>query len=502
MRRWTFRTTRAYRLRKSSRSERRSRWPARSVARRRSNATDSVPVGLPRPGESHATPRIRNNVFAQFAGPARGDRNTGLDVSTSLKKARRHRNGQTAYQQQSLLPLSDDCGRRYILQLENRLREIESRGSDHHSTPVPPAGQRAAAHSFSPSPSNEATTVALQTAGSTIALEPTSGLLTPHTTEQSLNFDSTAQSYVRGGPRRAEARLPSERVIGCRAVPPAWPPAGGVAGSKPRQDSPNLVATPGSVMQSSTSGYSPLPPGGFSGRVDAMGAMEGDSDHPVPGYYGQSSAATFMRQIRDIIEARVGQSPDLQNRKTAEGPAQSVAWPGAPINEEDYVLPTRGTADRLMRIYWFQVHTLYPFIDGPPFQKEYENMWTGEGTPSTPMFHCILNTAFAIACQLDDTIAPESRESSSAVFFNRAKQLLRFDILEAGSLDLVQALLLMGQYLQSTNSPARCWIVVGLGIRIAQSLGLYQDEATSMLPTQRDREMARRIWHGCVLMDR
>ena len=132
----------------------------------------------------------------------------------------------------------------------------------------------------------------------------------------------------------------------------------------------------------------------------------------------------------------------------------------------------------------------------------YEALWSGQESTSDPRFHCILNTAFALACQLNGLIAPESREACSVVFFNRAKTLLQFDILEVGSFELVQALLLMSQYLQSTNSPSRCWIVAGLAIRIAQGLGLHQDAIVMTMPSQRDREMARRVWHGCILMDR
>ncbi len=61
----------------------------------------------------------------------------------------------------------------------------------------------------------------------------------------------------------------------------------------------------------------------------------------------------------------------------------------------------------------------------------------------------------------------------SRVFYARAKSLLSFDMLGRGSIGLVQALLLMGQYLQSTESSGLCWNVVGLAIRVAQRIGLH-----------------------------
>ena len=84
----------------------------------------------------------------------------------------------------------------------------------------------------------------------------------------------------------------------------------------------------------------------------------------------------------------------------------------------------------------------------------------------------MLNTVFALGCQLNNKIEPEQKESNANVYFERAIGLLRLDLLGFGSFHLVQALLLMGQYLQSTNTPHRCWVLVGLAIHIAQDLGL------------------------------
>lgn len=45
-------------------------------------------------------------------------------------------------------------------------------------------------------------------------------------------------------------------------------------------------------------------------------------------------------------------------------------------------------------------------------------------------------------------------------------------------------------------------MLVELAIRIAQDLGLDLPQTSRRLEIQRDQEMARRIWHGCVMMDR
>lgn len=82
----------------------------------------------------------------------------------------------------------------------------------------------------------------------------------------------------------------------------------------------------------------------------------------------------------------------------------------------------------------------------------------------------------------------------------RSRQLLHFDVLDEGDLALVQALLLLAQYLQSTQSPSRCWNVVGMACRIAQGLGLYLNEGDEQYSAL-ELQMRRRTWHGCILLD-
>ena len=83
----------------------------------------------------------------------------------------------------------------------------------------------------------------------------------------------------------------------------------------------------------------------------------------------------------------------------------------------------------------------------------------------------------------------------------RAQDLLPLSPWHPASVELVQYLLLTSQYLQSTNHPHQTWMVVGSAIRTAQSVGLHLVE-TSAAQELEDRELLRRIWYGCVLMDR
>ncbi|PYH42286.1 transcription factor domain-containing protein [Aspergillus saccharolyticus JOP 1030-1] len=235
-----------------------------------------------------------------------------------------------------------------------------------------------------------------------------------------------------------------------------------------------------------------------------MGEVE--EERPTHGFFGSSSAAGFIRQIKTAIDQRV-QSPYHRTTQSNLGAALSSSVTFSrnkpPSSSANYVLPPRKMADSLMEVYWTFVFPLYPLVDSLNLRAEYARLWTGESSHSDEnLLMCTFNVIFALACQLADFIPPEEREASADAFFSRAKELLQFNLWNTGSAELIQCLLLMAQYLQSTDSAHQCWIVTGLAIRNAQSLGLHLPQTSARLHNPQEKQLARKIWHGCVLMDR
>lgn len=235
---------------------------------------------------------------------------------------------------------------------------------------------------------------------------------------------------------------------------------------------------------------------------DVLGTAAKDHTLPKRGSSAQTSATNYLQQISDLVES--GPNPE----KAPKEVRSHSTWLRQPLSRQstiidhDCVLPNRTTADALMRIFWTNIYPLYPFIHRPSFQKDYDALWKGNPVPGARMFHCILNAVFALSCQIDRNLPSETRESASTTYFGRAEKLLQLDFLDPGNFETVQALLLLAQYLQGTNSPSRSWRVVGLAIRTAQSLGLHKESVRTAAMTQKEREMFRRVWHGCVLLDR
>jgi hypothetical protein len=264
-------------------------------------------------------------------------------------------------------------------------------------------------------------------------------------------------------------------------------------------------------VPSPASGHAPSVAG--ESQIDSMTTVveEGTS---TAQYFGSSSAGSFTKQIKAAIDARLGKSPQAAPSSSHNNNRASFAATASPgsrdagtnwniADDPNYVLPGRRQADHLMDLYWHYVDTLYPFLDREKWGRYYANMFAGTplGTDER-IFVSTLNIIFALSTQLIESLRPEQRDESSRVYFQRAQALMRLSLWEPGSLELVQCLLLMSQYLQTTSNAHQTWMVVGAAVRTAQSLGLHLPETSAGIADPVERELVRRLWHGCVLMDR
>lgn len=213
---------------------------------------------------------------------------------------------------------------------------------------------------------------------------------------------------------------------------------------------------------------------------------------------GSSSAGSFIQQVRKVVEQKTHTRSSAITRDQDNLP---LIVPNEDIDQKqvDYALPTRKQADSLMEIYWRNVHSLYPFIGKRMTTADYRTLWDGNGTIlHEKSFLCLLNLIFALASQVTP---PKERITLPSVFYARAKELLGLE--NTASIRYVQIYLHFGLYLQSTNESHQCWVFVGLAIRTAQSLELHVPETSERLTMNlRFRELIRRVWHACVLLDR
>lgn len=257
--------------------------------------------------------------------------------------------------------------------------------------------------------------------------------------------------------------------------------------------------------------------------VDAMGAnvdVDAGRGHDEM-YYGSSSTVSFMQQAYRTIGHEVpfsrAPSPAHDQRDSRAGLGTKEAL-RPKVLEQFFVLP-RPLTDNIMDVYWSKVYHLYPFPYKPIFMQAYERLWrpsqfneelpvshlgvlgSKDYGPDNVIFHCALNSMLALGSQFMD-MAPEDRRVLGDFFAKRARDMCQLDLFDDGSFAFIQALLVLGQCLQSTPYPNRCWNCIGIACRLALGLGLHVESAQAIRRLSPwEIEVRRRVWHGCVIFD-
>lgn len=260
-------------------------------------------------------------------------------------------------------------------------------------------------------------------------------------------------------------------------------------------------------------------------QITAMGivASEDGLDSDITArdeFYGNSSAASFIKETcNGVMNIKEVLSPQISagGRKFMPAPAPR-SW----RTSASYTLPPRPLADHLVELYFNRVFYLYPFFHRPSFEKAYKSLWMpiGPARPTDPddpspllvglggspnagadtiVFHCALNGIFAVACHFSDWIDGD-RDSTALTFLCRSQSLLTLDFLESESLGVVQTLLILTLYLQSTPFAWRCWNSVGIACRLAQGAGLHT-EVSCVRGSPIEAEIRKRVWHSCVVLE-
>ncbi|KAH7397029.1 putative transcriptional regulatory protein [Phaeosphaeria sp. MPI-PUGE-AT-0046c] len=177
------------------------------------------------------------------------------------------------------------------------------------------------------------------------------------------------------------------------------------------------------------------------------------------------------------------------------------------VNTNNLKLPDRSDADLLLESYARQVYPVFPILHLPTLRASYERMWP----PSQPgnvrlltnndvVLYATLNIVMALGRLNKVSIEPRMSREQAKAFYERARGLLTLDAIDSPSLETVQYALLTTQYLLFTSRFNRCHIAIGMAIRAAQSIKL--DSGAEINGSQREGEMARRVWHSCILLER
>ncbi|KAH8597520.1 fungal-specific transcription factor domain-containing protein [Bisporella sp. PMI_857] len=235
-------------------------------------------------------------------------------------------------------------------------------------------------------------------------------------------------------------------------------------------------------------------------------------------FYGASSNDSFIQQVDKAVksadstevqpmnEIRNGQHNPIRSSATFQALELPIVH-GASVA----ILPERQVADILIDCFWVHIYPIFPIIHRPSFWHSYQQLWKPAQAQQTDssingvcraVFHSTLNIIFALGCQYYDKISSEQRISLADQFYQRSRTFVSTDALDTPSVAVVQMLLLTGIYLHSTKYANRCWNIIGVALRVAQGLGLHQESSNTSHECQITREMRRRVWYSCVMLDK
>ncbi|GKZ52794.1 hypothetical protein AnigIFM49718_003446 [Aspergillus niger] len=230
---------------------------------------------------------------------------------------------------------------------------------------------------------------------------------------------------------------------------------------------------------------------------------------PTGGLFGASSGAHLLSDVGNQAGAPGTPANKRQNR-TSILPKALKRLPKLQKHnykehaDVEFAVPPRKQADNLLSLYWDYVDSAYPWLDRPSFEKAYETLWVrdGELTMNETVLHCLLNLMFATSCVASQGETTLDRYPSSVVFFDRAQALMSYNLMDMYNIEIIQILLLTAVYLQHDKEPQKCFRIIGTAIHVAQELGLHIPETTEGMDNPKDRDLARQVWNGCVIMDR
>ncbi|KAE8443487.1 hypothetical protein EG329_001798 [Mollisiaceae sp. DMI_Dod_QoI] len=221
------------------------------------------------------------------------------------------------------------------------------------------------------------------------------------------------------------------------------------------------------------------------GQQQSPGPIDEDSAH----IFGKSSAASFVQSLKQTIlhshgadptrAPQYNTTPNKLNPRANPIPVRS----GYGLDTSAFSLPTRKQADRYMYCFWEYVHPIFPILHKPSFVSSYRSIWISEEERSgddhasieDPIFLSTLSIVFALGCQYTEEIEPSRKSVITERFYHQSRKFLAMDELDSVSVLAVQLLLLSGIYLLNSSYSNRCWNMVGLAIRNAQSLGLHEE---------------------------
>ncbi|KXJ90286.1 fungal-specific transcription factor domain-domain-containing protein, partial [Microdochium bolleyi] len=221
---------------------------------------------------------------------------------------------------------------------------------------------------------------------------------------------------------------------------------GGVAGA--------VAVAPSNSSPASTSSYTTAAAAALDQPEDGMAMFPTASS----GYLGSSSGSQLVREIAPLL-------PQLPESPTRT--ASSPSWTA----ESASFTTTPAVQSRLVDAYFLYYNSCYPILHEKTFRDQLARQ---HELPPTAAWHILCCMVFAIGHWISTT----NMSGDLSPYYAAARSRLSVQVLESGTIETVQAFLLMSNYLQKNDRPNTAYNFVGIAHRMALSLGLHREVAT------------------------
>ncbi|KAJ0420236.1 fungal-specific transcription factor domain-containing protein [Aspergillus carlsbadensis] len=277
------------------------------------------------------------------------------------------------------------------------------------------------------------------------------------------------------------------------------------------------VPTPNSTLSEGVARASIGP----QGSADGMGVLVfGDEEDRA--YFGPSSNISFTsdisRTLKRLSRSRGNLTPGSGHTSLFDLHISRISRPSSPVSHpipwsantthhetpptSIFYLPPDDETLSLIDRYFADNGLLFPYIHEETFRETYAQLKRNH-TVTRRTWLGVLNIVLALATL--STVLPvgdsEKRRVEAEGFYHRANALCAEHVMNGASLEIVQYLLLVTQYMQGTRSSNQTWTTHGLAVKVALQLGLHSADASKRFPPV-EREMRKRTWFGCIVLDR
>lgn len=217
--------------------------------------------------------------------------------------------------------------------------------------------------------------------------------------------------------------------------------------------------------------------------IDGMAALSIEEERP--GYLGLASGAALLRLIQSHFTLPFSAAPVLPKTSTpGSESSQKLA-----VNLQREIPPYM--VEGYIASYFKEYHTNYPLVHKGLFMAQFHEI-----VPRPKHSKILIYIVAAIGAFMSAT----TPNDDDLILYQYARSHLSVEILEVGSLTLVQSLCLISNYLQKRDRPNSSHNYLGLAVRMAYGLGLHKDhprvEGNSLF-----REIRRRIWWCLFIFD-